>query len=69
MNQWIDQIYKSNNAPLTMQHSEQNAHIESFIEKSKVFFHGNAVENVIWKLAAILSQPLCVKIDPYKSQC
>ena len=31
-------------------------------QNSYIFFLENAFENVVWKMAAILSQPICVKI-------
>ena len=34
-----------------------------FTRNSHIFIHENALENVVWKMAAILSRPQCVNMD------
>ena len=37
----------------------------NFNRYSYIFIQENSFENVVWKMAAILSRPQCVKITPY----
>ena len=43
-----------------------------FNQSSHIFFQENALENVVWKMSAILSQPQCVKLGhalPETGEC